>query len=466
MHRRPNVLFVIMDDQQAHSLEGFAGPRPQSPHCNALVQRGTSFRNAFVTTPICTPARAEVLTGCHSFHNDTPWFGHSINPALTLMPRHFQTHGYHTIHCGKWHNDGHPRDKGYDRVRRSMYQDWITDSPEHRHMQAYRENGQLIHGHSTELFTDALIEELDQAPADKPWFAYIGYYSPHDPFECPPPFDRYYEPDSVPLPENFMPQAPWDNGDMTIRDELLLPWPRTQQAIGQYRAQYWAMITHHDHHIGRLLAWLEKSGQTQNTIVVFTGDHGLAVGSHGLLGKENMYDHSCKIPWVMSGPGIAQGRFIDDLVSNCDIFPTLCSACGLAIPPSVLDGVDQSGYLREGTGLGREFVVHAFQSPGPQTKILRYTQRAIRTRDWKLMVYPLTYRCELYHLASDPLELVNLLEPWRMQPDPRWKYLPTMPPEQVVTTAAQLYEQLKQWQQANNDPALAQMPWASIMPQS
>lgn len=454
--KKPNILFIIMDDQRADTLRGFPGNRPHTPNQDKLVDTGTSFRNTFITTPICTPARAEVLTGCHTFHNEVPWFGMPINPDLTLMPGHFQEHGYHTIHSGKWHNDGHPKSKGNVRTRCVMNQDNLLDHREYGHTMRYREeDGTEVQGHSTELFTNAAIEEIQQAPEGSPWFCYLAFHSPHDPFDCPPPFDQFHQPESVPLPENYMPEAPADNGDLTIRDELLLPWPRTQGAVKRYLARYWNMITHHDYHIGRILDELERTGQRENTIIVITSDHGLAVGSHGLLGKENMYDHSTRIPWVMTGPGIEAGNKVDALVQNVDIFPTLCDCCKIPVPDTVMDGVSHFGFLRGSSGSGRDYVISSFTSPDPQEGSLRETQRAIRTDEWKLVCFPLIDRYELYNLGEDPFELKNLLASWRINPDPRWDYSPERTADSVVQTARQLKQTLMQWQKANKDPGLS-----------
>lgn len=455
MSKRLNILFIIMDDQRADTLAGYGVPRPRTPNLDALVENGLQFKNTFLTTPICTPGRAEVLTGCHTFQNEVPWFGMPINPDLMLLPRHLQHNGYHTIHVGKWHNDGHSRDKGYSRTRRDMINDNLLPYRENGHtMRFQEEDGSSVEGHSTELFTDAAIEELQQAPEDKPWFCYLAYHSPHDPFDCPPPFDTAYSSDEVPLPENYMPEARADNGDLTIRDELLLPWPRTQAAIRDYIARYWCMISHHDHHIGRILRHLDETGERDNTLIVFTGDHGLAAGSHGLLGKENMYDHSCRIPLVFSGPGVPKGQTCEALVANRDIFPTLCDAAGIPQADSIADGVSLAEAFTDPDKCPcREHVVTAFISPASDGSGLRHTQRAIRTSEWKLVHYLLTGRYELYNVREDPFELNNLLEPYRFQPDPMWQYTPERDPDDLKAIAEKLRSALIQWQQENNDPA-------------
>jgi len=469
---KPNVLFIIMDDQRADTLGLINNPLIQTPNLDRIAKGGTVFTQTFVTVPICAPGRAEVLTGCNSFTNHVLWFGIPINPELTLMPEAFREAGYHTGFVGKWHNDGHPRDKGFERTRRCFGKDLVA--PQEGHIFTFEENAKRVRGHSTELFTDALLEELAEAPADKPWFMYVGYHSPHDPFECPEPYQSMYDTPDFPLPDNFMPEHPFDNGDMTIRDELLMPFPRSQEAVRQYRARYYGMITHHDHHIGRILDRLEEQGVLENTIVVFTGDHGLAVGSHGLLGKENMYDHSTRIPLMMMGPGIAKGQTVPALSCNTDIFPTLCTLAGIPVPETVRDGkplisAEDGGAVTK----GRDSVFSAFRStlhPGLYAflgsdpldgehvirqggKRLHDTQRMVRTETHKLCYYPLISKFQLFDLQEDPQELHDLLQVWRMiGREKPWPFQPMNAAETVLSVAEELREKMLRHMEANGDP--------------
>lgn len=413
MPAQPNVLFILSDDQRFDTIGALGNPHIYTPNLDALAQRGVAFRRNFCTTPICTPARAEILTGRQSFANQVPWFGMPINPELTLLPRCFADAGYHTIHVGKWHNDGHPRDKGYAVTRRVGYMDNLNDYNTYGHIMRFAEEGGEVEGHATELFTDAALEELAQAPGDRPWFCYLSYTAPHDPHDSPEPFASMYDPAQMPLLANFMPEHPFDNGDMLIRDELLETWPREQAAMRRYRARYYGIISHLDHHIGRLLGQLRLSGALDNTVIVFTGDQGLAIGSHGLLGKESMYDHSISSPLLISGPGVPAGGRSQALVHHVDLYPTLCALTGVARPASAGDGFDLGPLMRGEVASVREQVFCEFYSPESKTSGMRWTQRAVRTSRWKLTWYPLHGRCQLFDLQYDPHELVDLLVPWR-----------------------------------------------------
>ena len=475
---KPNVLFIIMDDQRADTLGIINNPRIQTPNLDRIASNGTVFTNTFITVPICTPGRAEVLTGCNSFTNDVLWFGIPINPELKLLPEAFNEAGYHCGHVGKWHNDGHPRDKGYHRVRRCMTQDFVA--PKDGQTFTFEEDGKPVKGHSTELFTEALLEEVEQAPQDKPWFMYLGYHSPHDPFDCPEPYLSMYDTPDFPLPENYMPEHPFDNGDMTIRDELLLPFPRTQEEVRKYRAQYYGMITHHDHHIGRILDRLEERGELENTIVVFTGDHGLAVGSHGLLGKENMYDHSTRIPLMMMGPGINKNQIVPGLCCNTDMYPTLCDLTGVPIPETVKDGASLADNLSgQVTDSGRESVFSAFRSPAQpelydflemdleanpvphgrrNDQKLHDTQRMVRTETHKLCYYPLIGKFQLFDLEQDPQELHDLLQAWRMiGREKPWGFQADPTVDEVLAMADHLRSLMLNHMKENEDPVLERL---------
>ncbi len=410
---RPSVLVIVSDDQRYDTIGAMGNPHINTPNLDRLCARGYASERHFCTTPICTPARAEILTGRSSFGNDVPWFGMPIEPGLTLLPEVFQAAGYHTVHVGKWHNDGHPRDKGYDQTHCVQPSDNLNDYAEHGHYVRYKTANGEVAGHSTEVFTNAAVKALSEAPGDKPIFTYLAYIAPHDPHDSPPPFDTMYDPRNIPLPSNYMPEHPFDNGDMVIRDELLETWPRRQAAIKDYVARYYGIIGHMDYNIGRLLGYLESRGMLENTIVLFTGDQGLAVGSHGLLGKENMYDHSIASPFIVSGPGVPADSRSRAMSHHVDILPTLCDLTGIERPTSARDGHSLVPVFRGEKSDVRDEVLCQFYSPEEPGQTLRHTQRALRTKRWKLTWYPQIDRYQLFDLERDGDELVDLIAPWR-----------------------------------------------------
>ena len=409
----PNVLVIVTDDQRYDTIGALGNPYIHTPALDTLAHSGFSFSRGFCTTPICTPARAELLTGCTSFGNHVPWFGMPINPDLTLLPSAFRNAGYHTVHVGKWHNDGHPRDKGYDETHCVFAQDNCNNHREQGHFVRFEEEDGEVSGHSSEVFVDAACNALKRSPRERPWFCYLAFFAPHDPHEAPEPFSGLYNPADMPLLPDFMPEHPFDNGDMVIRDELLENWPRTHEVIRRYRARYYAVISHMDRQIGRLLGWLRSTGDMENTVIAFAGDQGLAIGSHGLLGKENMYDHSIGSPLIYHGPGVPAGGCSNALAHHVDLFPTLCGLAGVERPDTARDGHSLVPVMQGSKERVREDILCEFYSPEEPGGELRHTQRAVRTEEWKLTWYPLTGRYQLFNLVRDPLEMVDLLVPWR-----------------------------------------------------
>ncbi len=465
-----NILFIVMDDQRTGSL-GYNGSREvRTPCLDQLAAKGTVLKNCYVTTPICTPGRAELLTGCDSFTNGVPWFAYPIKPELTLLSTAFKQAGWHTAYFGKWHNDAHPSERDFEFTQRTLHDahEFYKRYPEHGHDLIFKEDDGEVRGHSSELFTDATVDFLNaQKESDRPWLAYLAYHSPHDPFQPPEPYASEYSPETAEIPENFHPIHPFDNGDLSIRDELNLPWPRTPDAIRKYRSAYHGMVAHHDACIGRIMETLDANGQRDNTLVVFTSDHGLAIGCHGLLGKESMYDHSTKVPLVFSGPGVQSDQQLDGLCRNTDIYPTLCRMAGIDIPDSVADGNDLSDALH-GTNESAAFRDSIFsQFSSPQTEPdetgwlpLKPTQRMVRSNHWKLIYYPQIARFQLFDLNEDPNEAKDLLAAWPYQTyrwgrqvNPRHAYQPTDDPAAILATAEELRQKMLGHRAAKNDSA-------------
>jgi arylsulfatase A-like enzyme len=227
----------------------------------------------------------------------------------------------------------------------------------------------------------------------------VAFTAPHDPRQPPEEFRDRYARQPPPLPTNFAPQFPFDNGFVRGRDEVLAAWPRTESVIREQLADYYGLISHLDQQIGRVLAALEDSGQLNNTLVVYAADNGLALGSHGLLGKQSVFEHSLRTPLVISGPGVPRGQSSFAFTYLLDLFPTLCEVCGVAAP----DDLDGHSLRPLWTGERQEVRDSVF---------LPYlgVQRAVRDRRWKLIAYPDQNHLQLFDLERDPDERVNLAE--------------------------------------------------------
>lgn len=400
----PNILLLIADDHRHDALSCAGHPVVRTPNLDALTARGTRCSHVFTTVPICTPARAELLTGVNALAAGVPWFGHAIRETLPTMPRHFAQNGYRTFAVGKWHNDGAPGERGFQTVRRRF-------GGMGSHTMTFEENGKSVTGQSSELFADAAIECIGGrgengspvANVDAPFFGWVAFTAPHDPRTPTPTFAAMYEAERMDLPENYLPEHPFDNGALTIRDELLDNFPRTHKTIQKHRADYYGMITELDWHIGRILKTVPD-----NTLVVYTGDHGLAIGSHGLMGKENLYDHSTRIPLIFAGPGVSHSTVCNGLATSFDLFPTLCD---LACVPQAWEQGERLTHVE-----GRSLV----QMLGDNTPVRAEVygsfmehQRSVRDNRYKLIWYPQILRAQLFDLQSDPHEACDRMLSWR-----------------------------------------------------
>jgi arylsulfatase A-like enzyme len=256
-------------------------------------------------------------------------------------------------------------------------------------------------GFSTDLFADAAIEFLRGHAGRKdgvPFLAYVAFTAPHDPRTPPEPYRSRYRGEQTPLPPDFLPVHPFDNGWMTGRDEQLAAWPRTPEVVREQRAEYSGLVGHLDARIGDVLDALDETGLAGKTIVVFASDNGLALGSHGLLGKQSLYEHSTRVPLIVAGPGVPPGES-RALVALFDLVPTIAGLCGVAVPAGV-EGKDLGPVWRGEVESVRDVLYTAFEG----------SQRSVRDGRFKLVVYPKIGHEQLFDLRKDPLELRNLAD--------------------------------------------------------
>ncbi|MDA1162512.1 MAG: sulfatase-like hydrolase/transferase [Planctomycetota bacterium] len=412
---RPNVLLIVSDDQRPDTIAALGNKIIRTPNLDQLVREGTAFTRATCGNPICTPSRAEILSGCSSFRSGVIDFGKPINPELPLMARWFADAGYRTSYVGKWHNDGAPIERGYlrtnglyrggggkwykpqvDWVGRPVtgYRGWIFQSDDGT---LFPDRGVGLTSDISEKFADAAIELLGQS-SDRPFFLHVNFTAPHDPLMVHPDFADMYDAAQMPLPNNFAAKHPFDHGNFDGRDEQLFAWPRTPEETRGELAAYYAVISHMDAQIGRILKALSKSGELENTIIVFSSDHGLGLGSHGLRGKQSMYEHTIGVPLVMRGPGISQGKRLATQCYLRDLFPTLCDLVGIEGPGEKIDGRSLLPAIS-----GKKSQVHPFV-----VGYFRTFQRMIRYDDWKYIEYPAANKVQLFHISEDPDELRDL----------------------------------------------------------
>ncbi|MBX3444973.1 MAG: sulfatase-like hydrolase/transferase [Planctomyces sp.] len=376
---RPNVLFLLTDDQRADTIGALGNPAIRTPHMDGLVQRGFAFRNAYCLgsnmPAVCTPSRNMLFSGRAYFR----WDGPQAPADASNFPASMNAAGYETWHYGKRGNTAVKIQELFEHNR------YLEDD------EAARTSGEP----GAEI-VDAAIEFLSARKPDRPFFMCLAFAAPHDPRVAAEAYRDEYDPAEIPLPRNFLPLHPFNNGEQLVRDELLAPFPRTAENIRAQLHDYYATITGLDHHIGRLLKSLDDRGLADETLIVFTSDHGLSLGSHGLMGKQNLYEHSLRVPLVFAGPGIPQGESAA-LASLMDIFPTVCELTG-ATAGDGLDGRSLAAVLRGDADAVRESLFFAY----------RDVQRGIRTDRWKMIFYPRINRVQVFDLAADPDELKDL----------------------------------------------------------
>jgi arylsulfatase A-like enzyme len=313
-------------------------------------------------------------------------------------PSAFGRTGYTTFISGKWHNGAPSIPKSFQRGR-SLLVAGMAD-PMHAEL-SHLEKGtvtapKLSPQHACAAFADEAIA-LIREKSSQPFFCYVPFDGPHDPHIVPDDFPVRYDPTKIPQPPNFLPQHPWNNGWMQNRDESLLPWPRSPEAIRVMLAEYYRYITYLDAQIGRVLDALDASPHAKNTYIVFAADSGVARGSHGLIGKQNLYEHSVRVPLIMAGPGIAANRTTDAMCYLFDVMPTLGALCSVT-GPATSEGLSLVPTLNTPTTPARTTMMFAF----------RDIQRGLRDDRYKLIRYPNVDRTQLFDLRNDPAEGVNL----------------------------------------------------------
>jgi arylsulfatase A-like enzyme len=434
---RPNIVFLLADDMRPDAIGAFGHPIVQTPNLDALVREGATFPRAIVGYPICHVSRAEIFTGCPAFRTGVQYRGARIDPSLALWSDTLRRAGYHTWFSGKWHNDGQPKQRGFEETGGLFSSGGAkgrSELPDHagRKATGYTgwtfktddgiveiDKGVGLTPDTDRFITDGAIELIRTKPRE-PFFLQVSFTGPHDPRIWPRGYEQRYDPAKIPLPKNFAPQHPFDHGNAGGRDEVLLKLPRDPDEVRAELATYFAVISNLDEQVGRIVAALREARAWENTIVIFSSDHGLALGSHGLTGKQNQYEHTIGVPLILRGPGIPRGQRIAAQCYLRDLFPTTCDLAGIAIPATV-----QSRSLVPALN-GATIYPAVF---GCYTD----TQRMIRDERWKLVWYPKLPRYQLFDLADDSDELRDLA---------------TEQPERV----AAMTTKLEAWLKANGDP--------------
>lgn len=450
----PNLLVVIADDHRADAIGAMGHAVALTPTLDRLILRGTVCTQARIAgglmPAVCSPSRACLLTGLQPFKADAapaivrdPPYEVRLPAHACTLPQYFRAAGYQTFFTGKWHNDEAALLRSFESGR-NIFQGGmcehtrvpVRDLEEIKRGAPVREAA----GFSTELFCSAAEEFVRHRDATRPFFACVALTSPHDPRTPPARFRDLYEQRAIPLPKNFQPAHPFDNGELEIRDERILAHPLAEDEVRRELASYYGMISHHDEQLGAILAALAETGQLANTIVVYLSDHGLGLGSHGLLGKQNLYEPSVRVPLILAGPGVPAGRRHNGLVYAYDVYATLCDLARLPIPT----GLDSVSILP--AWAATKLTTHDYLCAA-----YRDCQRMVTDGKWKLIVYHIDgqQRLQLFELTTDPDErhdrsrepmqadrlraLYERLAAWQTDTGDRWMQLSPLPSTEPAT---------------------------------
>ena len=414
---KPNILFIFADDFAYDCVAAQGNDQVKTPTIDQLAHGGTTFTHAYnmgaYSGAVCISSRMMLNSGrfvwtSKKLHGQAE----QERVAGRWWSEYMKKAGYETYMTGKWHvkasakksfdhqvheRPGMPNQtkEGYNRPKPDGTDPWDPTDPK---FGGFWKGGK----HWSEVIADDTEAFLDHAKTiDKPFFMYIAFNAPHDPRQAPQKYQDMYPPDKIKVPQPFIKQYPYGDAMQCppgLRDERLAPHPRFEHAIQVNRSEYYALITHLDDQIARIMDALEKTGKADNTLIVFTADHGLACGHHGLMGKQNMYDHSVRVPFILKGPGIAPGKEINAGIYLQDIMPTTLEWAGIKKKPDHVDFKSLNPLLKD------ERAEHYSAIYGGY----REGQRAITHDGYKLILYPKAKVALLFNLKDDKDEARDL----------------------------------------------------------
>ena len=431
----PNIVFIFADDQRADTIAALGNPVIKTPNLDRLVKRGVAFTRAYMQGgnqgATCVPSRAMLLSGRSLAQIDEKLLKHQT------WPNAFGAAGYATFAAGKWHNGPPSIPKSFQQAK-ALFVGGMAN-PLKAPTSDMLPTGKLTPAkispkHLCEEATDETLAFLKSQDGKQPFFSYLAFDGPHDPHIVPEGFPIDYAPASIPLPPNFLPQHPFDNGEMVIRDEQLMKWPRPEADVKTMLAEYYRYVSFLDVQVGRVLDAVDASPYAANTIIVYAADSGVARGSHGLIGKQNLYEHSMRVPLIVAGPGIAADKRSDAMCYLFDVMPTLGKLCGVTAPKDS-QGSEFSAVLKDPSKPARPFLMFGYKS----------FQKALNDGRWKLIRYPHVDRTQLFDLQADPDETKDLAA------QPQYA-------ERIKTMLAKLGTEMKA--DGDNDPLTA----AKIVP--
>ncbi|MDQ8181586.1 sulfatase-like hydrolase/transferase [Pelagicoccus sp. SDUM812005] len=414
---KPNFVFIFADDLSYEALGSAGRLDIDTPHLDRLAERGTVFTNAYNmgawNGAVCVASRTMLNTGSFVWKAMQTDLAESVSQGR-FWSQQMKEAGYDTYMTGKWHvkanaaevfdealnvRKGMPNQtpEGYNRPKdpEDYEQGW---KPWETKYGGFWEGGT----HWSEVVANDSLGFIDKASRkETPFFMYLAFSAAHDPRQSPKEYVDRYPLDRIEMPENFLPEYPYADQicGKKLRDEKLAPYPRTEYSVKVNRQEYFALITHMDDQIGRILDGLEEAGVSENTYIVFTADHGLSVGHHGLIGKQNMYDDSVRVPFFIVGPDVEAGRKIETPIYLQDVMPTALEVAGIE-KPDYVDFKSVLPLLRGEVEKSYDAIYGSYID----------RQRMVTKDGWKLIHYPTVPKLRLFNLEEDPEEMNDLAE--------------------------------------------------------
>lgn len=419
-NKKPNIIFLFADDQSYKAVNALGNSEISTPTMDSFTTEGTTFTHAYNmggwNGAICLASRAMIISG------RSVWRAQQISGEYRQNKQTDKTWsklmegaGYDTYMSGKWHISakadsifnyvthvlpGMPNQtpEGYNRPKSKTDTVW---QPWKKEFDGYWKGGK----HWSEMIREDAVAFLDSAKKrEKPFFMYVAFNAPHDPRQAPKKYVDMYPLDKIALPESHLPEYPYGEAmgaGQNLRDERLAPYPRTPYAVKVNRQEYYAITTHLDDQLQQIISRLKENNQLDNTYIFYTADHGLSVGEHGLMGKQNMYDHSIRVPLMVIGPDIPKGRKVETDVYLQDVMASALEIAGVEKPDyvefhSLLDFAKGSKTKSNYNGIYGTYE--------------KNSQRMIRKDGFKLIVYPKIEKIRLYDLKNDPKELNDIAE--------------------------------------------------------
>mgnify|MGYP001825990513 CR=1 FL=1 len=425
--KRLNVIFILTDDQRYDEM-GFMNPVLNTPNMDKMAEEGVFFKNAFVTTSLCSPSRASILTGQYMHNHGVVDNNSPVADGTVFFPQYLQKAGYQTAFFGKWHMGEAGSSKGELDSPQPGFDHWLSFAgqgdyfPVNRNgkMSQFNINGKHVpqKGYITDELTDYTLEWLvEDRDKNKPFFVYLSHKAVHANFSPPERYKDLYSEAIIPVPasqadteENYRGKPMWVKNQRNSWHGVDFPY-HSDLNVQEYKRQYHRALTAVDDSIGEINQWLKENGLAENTVVILMGDNGFMFGEHGLIDKRNAYEESMRVPMLVYIPGLDNpGLVVERIVAGIDIGPTVLDIAGIEVMPEQFEGQSMLPLaLGKNVEDWRDDLLYEYywEFNYPMTP----TTFALRTENYKLIQYHGIWDTEeLYDIQNDPGEMNNLID--------------------------------------------------------